>query len=68
MISQGTDGISRGVQIQPLTQYVCDNLLTLLWQPALPSHALFTWTLDLLGDHFPPGMHWLFLTDLDDWS
>ncbi len=69
MITQGTDGLSRGMVLQSFA--ASDGILPLLniWRPAECSPALLAWALATAN---VPNTYrlrpWLFRQDLDDWS
>ncbi len=69
MISQGTDGLSRGVFVHPLSGIDGVSPLVSLFRPALPSHELLEWALHFAKvDCKLTSRRWLFRTDLCDWS
>jgi len=65
MIVQGTDRLSRGVMVHPLTGSMGIQSLQLLFPPAIPSKCLLVWALDLCG--VTSSSPWQFRSDLDNW-
>ena len=47
MITQGMNGLSQGIRMQPLNQYNGNTLLSLLHRPVLTSTLILTWALIL---------------------
>lgn len=68
MIREGTDGLSRGVTLQPFYEYEGNTLLPLLWRPAIPSNSLLLWALNKLGTQWESKSKWIFQTDYSNWS
>jgi len=68
MISQGTDGLSRGVGMQSLALNPSDGLIPLLWRSAPATPTLLHWVLNILPPTFPTSCSWLFQTDFTNWS
>ena len=69
MIRQGTDGLSRGVLLQPLS--ACDGILPLqdLFRPADTSSDILRWALHMAQVPQPlSNQDWQILGDLDDWT
>ena len=70
MILQGTDGLSRGVPMQPMGSHRGNDLVALLWRPAPPSYTLLNWVLTTLvaGPIWPPPTLWIIQHDYSNWS
>ena len=68
MITQGTDGLSRGVRLQALAAHQSDSLIPLMWRAAPVSSQLLNWVLTSLPPLWPPSTQWLVNTDFTDWS
>ena len=68
MIREGTDGLSRGVPLQPLYKYEGNSLLPLLWRAATPSQQLLDWALTKINLPWESNAKWLFHEDYTDWS
>ena len=59
MISQGTDGLSRGVTMQRLASHQSNSLIPLMWRAAPVSPPLLSWTLSVLPPLWSPSTQWL---------
>ena len=68
MIREGTDGLSRGVPLQPLYKYEGNALLPLLWRAASPSTPLLNWALSKIKLPWDSTAKWLFQEDYTNWS
>ena len=68
MISQGTDGLSRGVDMQILGSHKSNSLIPLLCRPALPTPELLQWSLAILRQYWPHNPPFLFQTDSSNWN
>ena len=68
MIREGTDGLSRGIPIQPLYRYEGNSLLPLLWRAASPSTPLLNWALSKIKTPWNSTASWIFHEDYTDWS
>ena len=68
MIREGTDGLSRGVPLQPLYKYEGNSLLPLLWRAATPSQQLLDWALIKINLPWESNSKWLFHEDFTNWS
>ena len=68
MIREGTDGLSRGVPLQPLYKYEGNSLLPLLWRAATPSQPLLDWALSKVNLPWESTSKWLFHEDYTNWS
>ena len=68
MILQGTDGLSRGVEMQTLGSYKSNSLVSLLWRAAPATPVVLNWILSVLPPLWPASTSWLFQTDFSDWS
>ena len=66
MISQGTDGLSRGVDMQVLGSHKSNSLIPLLCRSAPPTSELLQWTLSILHNHWSPNTSFLFQTDFSN--
>ena len=53
LIRQGTDGLSRGVAMQPLASNLSNGLIPLLWRAAPASPSTLNWVLNKLPLQFP---------------
>ena len=68
MIREGTDGLNRGVSMQPLYRYEGNSLLPLLWRAASPSTSLLDWAQSKIKTPWNSTATWLFQEDYTDWS
>ena len=69
MITQGTDGLSRGAVLQPLSAYNGVLPLEQIFSPADASLEVLHWALKLAGvSSQVKNAEWQFRQDLDDWS
>ena len=68
MIQQGTDGLSRGVEMQALGSHKSDSLVPILWRAASPTPCLLQWVLSTIPPCYPPNTSWIFQTDFSDWT
>ena len=68
MILQGTDGLSRGVDMQSLGSYKSNSLVPLLWRAAPATPTILTWVLSVLPPLWPHSTSWLLHSDFTDWS
>ena len=68
MISQGTDGLSRGVDMQQLSSHNGNSLIPLLWRPAPATDIILKWALSILPPLFLSSTSWIFFSDFSDWS
>ena len=67
MIFQDTGELSCGVPMQLLGHYKSNELLSLLWRPALPKTSTLLWALQMLDPVWDPPSSWLRHTDHSDW-
>ena len=68
VMRQGTDGLSRGVDIQILASHNSNGFIPLLWRAAPESPATLYWVISTLPPIFPTSTSWLFQTDFSKWS
>ena len=68
MISQGTDGLSRGIDMQVLGSHRSNSLIPLLCRPALPTSEILHWVLSILQPYWPLSTSFLFQTDFSNWN
>ena len=68
MILQGTDGLSRGVDMQILGSYKSNTLIPLLWRSAPPTKETLHWALSVLPPLWASSTQWVLHSDLSDWS
>lgn len=68
MVEQGTDGLSRGVDMQALGAHRSNSLIPLLWRAATPTRELLQWALSILPPCYPPDASLTFQTDLSNWT
>ena len=68
LIRQGTDGLSRGVAMQPLASNLSNGLIPLLWRAAPASPSTLNWALDKLPLQLPNSTTWTYQSDFSDWS
>ena len=53
MIKQGTDGLSRGVAMQPLASNPSNILIPLLWRAAPATTTTLDWVLNTIPINLP---------------
>ena len=68
MITQGTDGLSRGVDMQVLGSYKSNSLIPLLCRPAPTTNSILQWALSIIHRVWPANTPFLFHNDLSDWN
>ena len=68
MIQQGTDGLSRGVDMQALGSHRSDSLISLLWRTSSPTPNLLQWALSSIPPCYSSNTSWMFQTDFSDWG
>ena len=68
MIIQGTDGLSRGVDMQKLGSYKSNTLIPLLWRTAPSTVKTLHWALSVLPPLWASTTKWVLHHDLSDWS
>ena len=68
MILQGTDGLSRGVDMQSLGSYQSNTLVPLLWRSAPATTETLSWALSILPPHWSSSTKWILHHDSTDWS
>lgn len=68
MISQGTDGLSRGVDMQALASHQSNSLVPFLCRPAHPTQELLHWALSRFHFSWPDNTSFLFQTDYSNWN
>ena len=68
MITQGTDGLSRGVDMQVLASHKSNSLIPFLCRPAFPTQQLLEWTLSMLQEYWPLDTPFLFQSDFSNWN
>ena len=68
MITQGTDGLSRGVDMQILGSHKSNSLIPLLCRPAPPTLEILQWALSILPQCWPHHTPFLFQHDFSDWK
>ena len=68
MICQGTDGLSRGVDMQILGSHNSNSLIPLLCRSAPPTPEILHWTLSILQKFWPSSTPFLFQDDFSDWK
>jgi len=68
MILQGTDGLSRGVDMQQLSSNNGNSLIPLLWQPAPATNQILQWVISILPPLFDVSTPWIILSDFSNWS
>ena len=68
MIKQGTDGLSRGVAMQPLASHPSNSLIPLLWRAAPASTTILNWAQNKICFNFPTSNTWIMQSDFSNWS
>ena len=68
MIKQGTDGLSRGVAMQPLACNPSNSLIPLLWRAAPATTITLEWVLHTIPFQCPTSTSWQIQSDFSDWS
>ena len=68
VIRQGTDGLSRGVAMQPLASNLSNFLIPLLWRAAPTSGAILDLVLNTILFEFPVSTTWTMQSDFNNWS
>ena len=68
MIRQGTDGPSRGVEMQSLASHTSNGIIPLLWRAAPGTYSTLAWVLSTLPPLFPTSNSCIIQTDFSDWS
>ena len=61
MISQGTDGLSRGVDMQQLSSHNSNSIIPLLWQAAPTTTEILKWAMSILPPLFHSSTSWIFI-------
>ena len=68
MISQSTDGLSRGETMQTLASHRSNCLIPLMWQAAPITETLPQWVLRKTLPLWPPYTCWIHQTDFTGWN
>ena len=68
MIVQGTDGLSRGVNMQNLASHPSNGLIPLLWRAAPSNPNVLRWALPNLPPILSTFSSWTYQTDFSNWS
>ena len=68
MITQGSDGLSRGIHMQSLASNKSNALVPLLWRAAPHSPSLLQHILHLVPPLWASTTQWKFHSDFTDWS
>ena len=66
MFIQGTDGVSRGANIQVMGSHKSNRLVPLLWKVATATSKILQWTTYAVPSLCPPSTTWLIQANFSD--